>query len=72
MQKLVLVATIAIASINAYMTVEGVQRVMNDFTVRSIEMEEIRARHGFRPLEYYDWRQEHAKKKLLAANPHMV
>lgn len=68
MQKsLVLIATIAVAGTQAYMTVDGRQRLANDFTLHSLELDEVRAKHGMRPLEYH-----HASNKKALMSPHAV
>ena len=65
MQKaLVLIATVAIAGTQAYFTKDARQRLQNDFTLHSIEMEEIRAKHGMRPLQYHHWTEAVSSKTL--------
>jgi hypothetical protein len=69
MQKsLVLLATIAVAGTQAYLTSDARMRLANDFTVHSIDLDEVRAKHGMRPLEYH-----HASnKKALMSSAHQV
>lgn len=68
MQKsLVLIATIAIAGTKAYMTADARQRLANDFTVHSLDLDEVRAKHGMRPLEYH-----HASNKKALMSSHEV
>jgi hypothetical protein len=63
MQKsLVLIATIAVAGTQAYLTSDARQRLHNDFTLHSLEIEDVRAKHGMRPLQYHSWREEKAEK----------
>ena len=64
MQKaLVLIATVAIAGTQAF-TPDARQRLQNDFIVSTIEMEEIRAKHGMRPLQYSHWKESLESEKL--------
>lgn len=66
MQKsLVLIATLAVASTQAYMTGNARQRLQNDFTIHSLEVEEVRSKHGMRPLQYHSWKEDFAQKKKL-------
>ena len=68
MQKsLVLIATIAVAGTQAYMTSDARQRLANDFTVHSLDLDEVRAKHGMRPLEYH-----HASNKKALMSSHEV
>lgn len=71
MQKsLVLLASIAVAGVvQGYMTGDARQRLSNDFTVHSLELEEIRAKHGMRPLQYHNWRADYHEKKQLQSGP---
>jgi hypothetical protein len=69
MQKsLVLLATIAVAGTQAYMTSDARMRLANDFTVHSIDLDEVRAKHGMRPLEYHHL----SNKKALMSSAHQV
>ena len=71
MQKsLVLLATIAVAGTQAYMTSDARQRLHNDFTVHTLELDEVRAKHGMRPLQYHSWRDD--KKRTMLQSAHDV
>jgi hypothetical protein len=70
-KSLALLATVAVVGVaQAYMTNDARQRLMNDFTVHTFEVEEIRAKHGMRPLQYHNWRHDFAKEqKKLESGP---
>jgi hypothetical protein len=70
-KSLVLIATIAVAGTQAYLTSDARQRLHNDFTIHSLELEDVRAKHGMRPLQYHSWRDEMAEDKKLQSG-HMV
>ena len=72
MYKSLAILAIATVANAVYVPMQGRARLMNDMAVSSIAVSEIRAKNGMRPLQYHDWRQEQAKKRLEAANPHMV
>lgn len=57
-------AILAIATVANAVSMEGRARLMTDVAVKSIEVSEIRAKNGMRPLQYHDWRQEQSKKRL--------
>ena len=64
-KSLALLATIAVVGTQAYMTSDARQRLNNDFTLHTLEVEEVRAKHGMRPLQYH-----HAShKNALKATP---
>jgi len=71
MQKTFVLVVAAIAAVNAYMGGDARKRLHNDFTIASLEMQEIREKHNMSPLQYSDWKSEHEKSKKKLSSPNV-